>query len=151
MPSGSTLPSTRRMHGGVRQPSLNRKSGRGGAACCRFVSQPWTWVSQAAALGLSAGTAVLDTLNNIFSEIQSVNSVFASVSLPISVNTQGTFLNKVYVGMFRPDAGIIQPGRNRMRIQDLPVTVLQQVRQIAVQYAWATSAQASGMLACGKP
>lgn len=51
----------------------------------------------------SSGTQILDTLNNIFSEIQSVNSVFASVSLPISVNTQGTFLNQVYVGMFRPD------------------------------------------------
>lgn len=43
------------------------------------------------------------TLNGIFSEIQSINSVFASVSLPVSVNTQGTYLNQVYVGMFRPD------------------------------------------------
>lgn len=49
------------------------------------------------------GTEILDALNNIFSEIQSVNSVFASVSLPVSVNTQGTYLNQVYVGMFRPD------------------------------------------------
>ena len=39
----------------------------------------------------------------ILSEIQSVNSVFASVSLPVSVNTQGTFLNQVFIGMFRPD------------------------------------------------
>ena len=50
------------------------------------------------------GTEIQDALNNIFSEIQSVNSVFASVSLPVSVNTQGTYLNQVYVGMFRPDA-----------------------------------------------
>lgn len=42
-------------------------------------------------------------LGKIFSEIQSVNSVFASVSLPVSVNTQGTYLNQVFVGMFRPD------------------------------------------------
>ena len=27
----------------------------------------------------------------------------ASVSLPVSVNTQGTYLNQVFVGMFRPD------------------------------------------------
>lgn len=40
----------------------------------------------------------------IFSEIQSVDSVFASVSLPASVGTQGTFLNQIYIGMFRPDA-----------------------------------------------
>jgi type IV pilus assembly protein PilY1 len=52
----------------------------------------------------STGTQILDTLTTIFSEIQSVNSVFASVSLPISVNTQGTYLNQVFVGMFRPDA-----------------------------------------------
>lgn len=51
----------------------------------------------------SSGSQIADALNGIFSEIQSVNSVFASVSLPISVNTQGTFLNQVYIGMFRPD------------------------------------------------
>ncbi|MBC9251466.1 pilus assembly protein PilY [Pseudomonas alcaligenes] len=51
----------------------------------------------------SSGTQIADALNSIFSEIQSVNSVFASVSLPVSVNTQGTYLNQVFVGMFRPD------------------------------------------------
>lgn len=51
----------------------------------------------------STGTAIQDAINAILSEIQSVNSVFASVSLPVSVNTQGTYLNQVYVGMFRPD------------------------------------------------
>ncbi len=50
-----------------------------------------------------SGSQIADALNGIFSEIQSVNSVFASVSLPVSVNTQGTFLNQVYIGMFRPD------------------------------------------------
>ena len=52
----------------------------------------------------NSATQVADALNSIFSEIQSVNSVFASVSLPVSVNTQGTYLNQVFVGMFRPDA-----------------------------------------------
>lgn len=51
----------------------------------------------------STGTGIADAINAILSEIQSVNSVFASVSLPVSVNTQGTYLNQVYVGMFRPD------------------------------------------------
>jgi type IV pilus assembly protein PilY1 len=50
-----------------------------------------------------SGGEILKALNSIFSEVQSVNSVFASVSLPVSVNTQGTFLNQVYIGMFRPD------------------------------------------------
>ena len=53
----------------------------------------------------SSGTQISDALNNVFSEIQDVNSVFAAVSLPVSVNTQGAYLNQVYVGMFRPDAG----------------------------------------------
>ena len=39
----------------------------------------------------------------IISEVQSVNSVYAAVSLPVSVNTQGTYLNQVFVGMFRPN------------------------------------------------
>jgi len=48
-------------------------------------------------------TAITNSLLQIFSEIQSVNSVFASSSLPVSVNTQGTYLNQVFMGMFRPD------------------------------------------------
>ncbi|HVE50168.1 MAG TPA: PilC/PilY family type IV pilus protein [Casimicrobiaceae bacterium] len=43
-------------------------------------------------------------LLNIFNSIQSVNSVFASASLPISVSAQGTYKNQVFVGVFRPDA-----------------------------------------------
>jgi len=53
------------------------------------------------------GASIADALGRIFSEIQSVNSVFASVSLPVSVNTQGTYLNQIYVGMFRPDANAL--------------------------------------------
>ena len=46
---------------------------------------------------------IKNAVNNALSEIQAINSVFASVSLPVSVNHQGTYLNQVYVGMFRPD------------------------------------------------
>lgn len=52
----------------------------------------------------NAGAEIIAALGKIFSEIQDVDSAFAAVSLPISVNTQGTFLNQVYVGMFRPDS-----------------------------------------------
>ncbi|MEJ6654974.1 MAG: PilC/PilY family type IV pilus protein, partial [Pseudomonas sp.] len=45
---------------------------------------------------------ITDAISTILSEIQSVNSVYASVSLPVSVNTQGTYLNQVFIGMFRP-------------------------------------------------
>lgn len=49
------------------------------------------------------GSEIVKALNSIFSEVQAVNTVFASVSLPVSVNTQGTYLNQVFIGMFRPD------------------------------------------------
>ncbi len=48
--------------------------------------------------------AFVQALLAIFNEVQAVNSVFASASLPISANAQGTFLNQVYFGMFRPDS-----------------------------------------------
>ena len=44
------------------------------------------------------------TLNQILDEVQAVNSVFASSTLPVSVNVRGTHLNQVYIGVFRPDA-----------------------------------------------
>jgi type IV pilus assembly protein PilY1 len=50
-----------------------------------------------------SGQQIADALAADLSEMQAVNSVFASVSLPVSVNTQGTFLNRVFIGMFRPD------------------------------------------------
>lgn len=45
---------------------------------------------------------LVTALKTALGEIQSVNSVFAAVSLPVSVNSQGSYLNQVYVGMFRP-------------------------------------------------
>lgn len=48
-------------------------------------------------------TLVISILK-ILNEVQAVNSVFSSSSLPVSVNAQGTFLNQIYMGMFRPDS-----------------------------------------------
>lgn len=56
-----------------------------------------------------AGTSldtIVDALNKIFQKVQSVNSVFASTTLPVSVNVRGTQLNQVYMGVFRPDAAL---------------------------------------------
>jgi type IV pilus assembly protein PilY1 len=39
----------------------------------------------------------------ITDRILAKNSVFAAVSLPVSVNQRGTYLNQVYLGVFRPD------------------------------------------------
>jgi type IV pilus assembly protein PilY1 len=51
----------------------------------------------------NGGADLTDVFGRIFSEIQAVNSVFAAVSLPANITTQGTFLNQVYIGQFRPD------------------------------------------------
>ncbi|GGH55765.1 hypothetical protein GCM10010975_13700 [Comamonas phosphati] len=45
---------------------------------------------------------------DILTQISSVDSVFASASLPVSVNAQGTFLNQVFMGVFRPDVAAQQ-------------------------------------------
>lgn len=42
-------------------------------------------------------------LTTVFSEVRSVNSVFAAVSLPVSTVNQNNFLNQIFIGMFRPD------------------------------------------------
>lgn len=40
---------------------------------------------------------------SVFNDVQAKNSVFASATLPVTANTQGTYLNQVFVAMFRPD------------------------------------------------
>jgi type IV pilus assembly protein PilY1 len=45
---------------------------------------------------------LVTALTTIFSEILAVNTAFASAALPASVNTQGLYLNQVFLGMFRP-------------------------------------------------
>jgi type IV pilus assembly protein PilY1 len=42
-------------------------------------------------------------LENALNEMQAVDSVYASTALPVSVNVRGTYLNEVYMAVFRPD------------------------------------------------
>ena len=51
------------------------------------------------------GAGIQAAMAKIFNQIQAVNTVFASASLPVSVNARGTYLNQVFMGMFRPDGG----------------------------------------------
>ena len=46
---------------------------------------------------------ILDALREVMLEIQSVNSVFASASLPINATNRSQNENQVFIGMFRPD------------------------------------------------
>ncbi|MDX1657059.1 MAG: hypothetical protein R3310_17750, partial [Candidatus Competibacteraceae bacterium] len=47
---------------------------------------------------------LIQAIEDILNELEAINSVFAAVNLPVSVNVRGTHLNQVYMGMFRPDA-----------------------------------------------
>jgi type IV pilus assembly protein PilY1 len=47
--------------------------------------------------------AIVQALLKVFVEIQSVNSTFASASLPISASSRSQSQNQVFIGMFRPD------------------------------------------------
>lgn len=51
----------------------------------------------------SVASDIEKALRDVLAQIQATNSVFASVSLPLSASAQGTYLNQVYVGLFRPD------------------------------------------------
>jgi type IV pilus assembly protein PilY1 len=53
---------------------------------------------------LASTAQIEDALRAIFQEVQAVNSVFASATLPVSVNVRGTNVNQIYLGVFRPDA-----------------------------------------------
>ncbi|HWI38307.1 MAG TPA: PilC/PilY family type IV pilus protein, partial [Burkholderiales bacterium] len=48
--------------------------------------------------------AILDALRKVVIEIQSVNEVFASASLPINATNRSQNENQVFIGLFRPDA-----------------------------------------------
>jgi len=55
---------------------------------------------------VAGSTDLENIIKEIISEILAVNSVFASVALPASSNAQSTFLNRVYIGQFRPDENV---------------------------------------------
>lgn len=48
--------------------------------------------------------ALVNAFKDVLLNIAAVNSVFTATTLPVSTTTQGTFLNQIFVGMFRPDA-----------------------------------------------
>lgn len=54
-------------------------------------------------------------LGKVFHAIQSVNQVWASASLPVAVNARGTFMNQVYMGVFRPDGQAGQRWRGNLK------------------------------------
>lgn len=52
----------------------------------------------------SDADSLVAALNDVVDDILEKNSVFAAVSLPVSVNIKGTNENQIYMGIFRPSA-----------------------------------------------
>ena len=46
---------------------------------------------------------LVQAFSDILTNVAAVDSVFTAATLPVSTTTQGTYLNQVFVGMFRPD------------------------------------------------
>lgn len=65
--------------------------------------------------GVGGGAEIVNALTQIFNQIQAVDSVFASASLPVSVNARGTYLNQVFMGMFRPDGDSFPRWRGNLK------------------------------------
>ncbi len=84
---------------------LPKASGQGPAHTALLKSMASNGKGKYFAITDISDTSQLQTaLTNIFQEVQAVNSVFASTTLPVSVNVRGTNLNQVYIGVFRPDS-----------------------------------------------
>src|SRR5216683_3101212 len=67
----------------------------------------------------NGGSEIVAALKQILGEVQSVNSVFASSSMPVSVNVRGTNLNQVYIGVFRPDPAKSPRWFGNLKLYDL--------------------------------
>ena len=78
----------------------------------------------------SASNSSAELVNQIkafFAQIQAVNSVAASVALPVSVNVRGTYLNQIYMGMtYITNIGSDYAGQKapiKFTMSNLPATV----------------------------
>ena len=69
--------------------------------------------SMAAVGGVTSGNAYIEVGGNLYElvkkfadimiEVAAKDSVFTATSLPVSTTTQGTYLNQIFIGKFRPD------------------------------------------------
>lgn len=64
---------------------------------------------------VNSQAAIMSALGAIFAEIQSVNSTFASASLPVNTTNRAQDKNQVFIPMFRPD-----PAANPRRLPACP-------------------------------
>ncbi|MCY1281355.1 Neisseria PilC beta-propeller domain protein [compost metagenome] len=94
----------------------------------------------------NSAVEITESLGTIFAEIQSTNSVFASVSLPVSVNTQGTYLNQVFIGMFRPDKNALPRWHGNLKQYKLAFLNDGELRLVDADEQSAISSSGSGFI-----
>jgi type IV pilus assembly protein PilY1 len=86
----------------VQTPSDNTFNNQGNQSARKLLESAAIQGGGEYALGQD-GQTTLKAIVSALRKMQPVNSVFAAVTLPVSVNVRGTFLNQVYMGQFRPD------------------------------------------------
>ena len=100
---------------------------------------------------VSSTTAdIIKAITDPLSEIQAINSAFASVSLPVSVNHQGTYLNQVYVGMFRPDEKALPRWMGNLKQYKLGLNTSNQLRLLDANSNSAINNQTGFVTECAR-
>ena len=67
-------------------------------------------------------SSIKAALESAFKEIQATASVFASSALPINTTVRGTFLNQVYMGVFRPEANAAPRWTGNLKLYKVAAT-----------------------------
>ncbi|MDT0633664.1 pilus assembly protein [Spectribacter hydrogenooxidans] len=88
----------------VYDPNSNQEGNRKNRAGHALLKSIAVQNNQDAYYPVQEPVELLQALQDVIDDILAVNSVFAAVALPVSVNVRGTNLNQVYIGVFRPDA-----------------------------------------------
>ncbi len=79
----------------------------------------------------SGGTDLALAFGDIFNKMQAIDSVFASASLPISTSARGTFLNQVFMGVFRPDGDSKPRWRGNLKQYEFKYSVATDTLELA--------------------
>ena len=78
---------------------LTNNSGLGNTALLKSMAN----VGNGSYFSVRSGTELQAALRSIINSVVALNTVFAATTLPVSVNVRGTYLNEVYMAVFRPD------------------------------------------------
>ena len=115
----------------------------------RLTSRIWSFGSRGAIFAAYA-SAWLDSSAGMMpsSRHRSWNACSASSSVTATYSARPLSFSHACSG---PDAGIVEPGGDRMRLDDLAVLVLQQIGAVAVQHAGLAGGQRRRVLAALEP